>query len=113
VNPEGIEEGDKADEGNSDTFGSKTGLISVKYESLNTLQGGDPIASLSNLLKETVAESCDCNTYILDLSFARYLVTLALVYIRRVELKEILSASNYHGWKYCHQCGHAPSVLIM
>jgi len=44
VNPEGIEEGDKEDEGNSNTFGSKIGLTSVKYESLNTLQVGDSIA---------------------------------------------------------------------
>jgi len=77
VNPEGIEEGDKEDEGNSNTFGSKIGLISVKYESLNTLQVCDPIVFLSNLLKETVAESCDCNNIILDPNFARYLVTLA------------------------------------
>jgi len=87
VNPEGIEEGDKEDEGNSDTFGSKIGLISIKYESLITLQVGDPIASLFNFLKETVSESCDCNTYILDPSFAWYSVTLAPVYVGRVDLK--------------------------
>ena len=88
-NPEGIEEGGKGDEGNSDTLGSKIGLILVKYEILNTLQAGDPINFLFNLLKETVAESSDCNNYILDTSFARYLVTLATVYVGRVELKEI------------------------
>ena len=70
-----IEEGDTEDEGNSNTFGSKIGLTLVKYESLNTLQVGDPIAFLSNLLKETVAESRDCNMYILDPNFAWYLVT--------------------------------------
>ena len=97
VNPEGIENGDKEDEGNSNTFGSKIGLISVKYESINTLQFGNPIAFLSNFLKEPVAESCGCNTYILDSNFARYLVTLAPVYVECVQLKEILSTSNYHG----------------
>ena len=74
VNPEGIEEGDKKDEDNSNTFGSKIGLTSVKYKSLNTLQVGDSIVLLSNLLKETATESRDCNNYILDPNFAWYLV---------------------------------------
>ena len=65
-------------------FGSKIGLILVKHEIINTFQVNDPIAFLSNLLKETVAESRDRNTYILDPNFARYLVTLAPMYVGHV-----------------------------
>ena len=56
-------------------------LTLVKYKSLNTPQVCDPIALLSNLLKDTVAESRDFNDYMLDPNLVRYWVTL--VFVRR------------------------------
>ena len=79
-----------------DNFRSNIGLTSVKYESLNTLQVGDPIAFLSNLLKYTVTESSDCNSYLLDLNLALSFVRVSSMYVGRIELKEISNASNYH-----------------
>jgi len=71
-----------------DKFESKIGLTSVEDRSLNTLQVGGPIALLSNLLKDTVAETSDCNNYILDPNLTRYLVTAASVYEERIELQK-------------------------